>query len=228
MTVLCPNTDEAERQSLPGGGADVRSRGRPSTSTSSASRAPSAQPPTTRRSRPQAERRADDLMAKRRRRLDPCVLAHASERLRSGSSACSDLGARRRVDGGTRRRRAVAASRARADGRPHDLELAVLHRQGHRRRVREEDRHLGRLHRGRQRQRRVLRQAPADARQPRPGRPRHHRRHRLDGEEDARPRLPAELRPEGGRAGDGRTSSRASRHPPSTRTATSRCRGRAA
>jgi hypothetical protein len=24
MTVLCPNTDEAERQSLPGGGADVK------------------------------------------------------------------------------------------------------------------------------------------------------------------------------------------------------------
>ena len=66
----------------------------------------------------------------------------------------------------------------------------------HGRRVRGQDPGVdGQLHRGRQRQRRVLRQAAAAARRGRVGRPQHVRRHRLDGEADVRPRLPPGDRP---------------------------------
>ncbi len=50
------------------------------------------------------------------------------------------------------------------------------------------------LHRGRQRQQRVLREGPARTAERRVGRPRHLRRHRLDGREDVRPRVSPELR----------------------------------
>ena len=64
-------------------------------------------------------------------------------------------------------------------------------------RLRGRHRGHGQVHRGRQRQRRVLRQGPAAARPGRVGRALDLRRHRLDGEQDARARLPAELRQDG-------------------------------
>ena len=86
-------------------------------------------------------------------------------------------------------------SPVRRRGRIQHLELGRLHRQGrgqHDRGVRGQvPGHHGQLHRGRQRQRRVLRQGPAPARPGRVGRPQHVRRHRLDGQADVRPRLPA-------------------------------------
>ena len=60
------------------------------------------------------------------------------------------------------------------------------------RRLREEVRHEGQVHRGDQRQHRVLRQGAPDLRTGRLRRPRHARRHRLDGVEDEA----AGLRPE--------------------------------
>ncbi len=98
------------------------------------------------------------------------------------------------------------------------LELGRLHRQGrgqHDRRVRGQvPGDHGQLHRGRQRQRRVLRQAPASATGGRVRRSRHLRRHRLDGEADVRPRLPAGDQPRGHAERARRTSSTASRSPP--------------
>ena len=87
-------------------------------------------------------------------------------------------------------------------------------------RLREGDRHHGQVHRGRQRQRRVLRQAAAAAGQGRVRRPLDLRRHRLDGEQDARPRLPAEPRQGGDaeRREEPRPDACSTR--PSTRTAT--------
>ena len=78
------------------------------------------------------------------------------------------------------------------------LQLARLHRPGirwHHRSLRQVQRPPDQVHRGRQRQQPVLREdaaaAPAGAvRGPQPL-----RRHRLDGEADARPRLPAEHQP---------------------------------
>ena len=79
----------------------------------------------------------------------------------------------------------------------------------------EADRGHGQVHRGRQRQRRVLRQGPAAARPGRVRRALDLRRHRLDGEQDARARLPAELRQVGD--AEQRREHRAEPRPPALR-----------
>ena len=71
-----------------------------------------------------------------------------------------------RPHGGGRRRQRQSRSNveAKPSGRADDLQLAALHRQTDRPRLRKGDRRLGQVHRRRQRQRRVLRQDAAAAR----------------------------------------------------------------
>ena len=90
----------------------------------------------------------------------------------------------------------------------------------------DEDRAHGQVHRGRQRQRRVLRQGAAAARPGRVRWPLDLRRHRLDGEQDARARLPAELRQVGDAEQPRELRAEPRRTRRSTSTATTRCRGR--
>ena len=101
---------------------------------------------------------------------------------------------RDRSGGGSKGSVETVKSDGQAQRQPDDLQLAALHRQGHGPGLRKGDRHLGQVHRGHQRQRRVLRQDAAAAGRGRIGRPQHLRPHRLDGEQDARARLPAEPR----------------------------------
>ena len=78
------------------------------------------------------------------------------------------------------------------------ISTARLHGPGqgeHGRRVRAGEGRKDQIHRGRERQRRVLRQAAAPAREGRFRRTEHVRGHRLDGQADVRPRLPAGDRP---------------------------------
>ena len=121
-------------------------------------------------------------------------------------------------------RSAAAATKAKrttakpgpADGRADDLQLAAAtstRARTHRRRVRRGDRGQRQLHRGHQRQRRLLRQDAAAAGTGRVGRPQHLRRHRLDGETDVRPRLPAGHRPRRPADRRSRTCCRASSSP---------------
>ena len=85
-----------------------------------------------------------------------------------------------------RHRRAAAATRHRqreqvkleeqAERQPDDLQLAALHRQKDRARLRKGDRRLGQVRRRHQLERRILRQDAAAAGQGRIGRPQHLRR----------------------------------------------------
>ena len=114
------------------------------------------------------------------------------------------------------------------------VELDPVHRRlrgrevaPHARRLHQAVRHQGQLHRGLQRQRRVLRQGAPAPRGRRGHRPRRLVQHRLDG----RPPHPPGLRPEarhGQHPQRRRTSSRRSRTSSSTRAASTPCRGRAA
>ena len=98
-----------------------------------------------------------------------------------------------RASGG--RRLAAAAAPAERQDAPH-LQLAALHRQADRARLREGHGHQDRVHRGHQRQRRVLRQDRRAAQAEPEHRPRHHRAHRLDGgpHDQSRLRGPARRR----------------------------------
>ena len=192
------------------------SPGRPSTSTWSAS------PRTRWRRRDHGGRMS----------MSPPASAACARLAPGGGRGARRAGLRRLRAGGDRRpadrRRADRRRLGQAVGRADDLQLAALHRQGDDRRLRGRDRGHGQVHRGRQRQRRVLRQGPAAARPGRVRRALDLRRHRLDGEQDARARLPAELRQDGDaqQLQEPRPEPRRTR--PSTPTATSRCRGRRA
>ena len=228
MTVLCPNVNEAERARLPGGGAPVRlswapehmhvvresasrRRGRGETGAVNSRDATAPTAP-----RQEAMLRKPDSGPSRSARgcaraaaMLVAVLALAAA---SRSPPAAAAGSRAAAADG----KVETVKVGKPSGDLDDLELAPLHRQAHGPGLREGDRRLGQVHRGRQRQPRVLRQAAAAAGQGRVRRPRHHRRHRLDGEEDVRPRLP--------RRTSTRTRSRTSRRtwsrPSSTRPST--------
>ena len=101
--------------------------------------------------------------------------------------ACSPPAAAARKARRGRRRFGRRRRRRRQDA--PDLQLAALHRQADGAGLREGDRDQDRVHRGHQRQRRVLRQDRRAAQAEPEHRPRHHRADRLDGRPPHRPRL---------------------------------------
>ena len=132
-----------------------------------------------------------------------CAIRSTRRRiLRRGAAGALSLGRARlsrRLRHDERRQRQTRHRGARRSPRARSRDtqlrqLAALHRrEAHgRSSVPEEVRHQGQVHRGDQRQRRVLRQGPPAVRAGQLGRPRPARRDRLDG----RPDEPARLRPE--------------------------------
>ena len=181
MTVLVPNADEAERSRLPGGGADVRLSWAPEHI--HVVRESELDPvPRLYRRRPPGGRMNKHALPPQ---TSPGGFVPRFGFLAARSRCSPQWPFRRAASRPLRRGRgSTAGPEGTASG-----ELAISNwpfyidkdtvdgprvRGGG-------DRDQRRLHRGRQRQQRVLRQGPAAARERRVGRPRHLRRHRLDG-----------------------------------------------
>ena len=179
MTVLVPNADESERGRLPGGGASVRLSWAPE------------------HIHVVRESEASGARIKPRRRLNR-MMDQADRRDRGAARMPGPRGLRgrrqRRTRERRRRRRGRDRAGRRADRRADDLQLAPLHRQA--RPCPTSRRRPG----SRPSTSRTSTTTPSSSASSGPSSPRasravaHHRRHRLDGEEDVRPRLPPEPR----------------------------------
>ena len=192
--------------------------GSPSTCTWSASRPTGAEPRSRRRRRPTVElettkRGESDGSSEKRSGRVSLIARRWSRRSRWRSGSPPAAAAAGSKAAATRKRETV-----KLEGKPSgSLTISnwpLYIDKEHRPRLRKGDRRHGQVHRGRQRQRRVLRQDAAAARPGRIGRPQHLRRHRLDGEQDARARLPAELRQVGAAERRKEPRRRACAHPP--------------
>ena len=151
MTVLVPNADEAERQRLPGGGARVGARaGSPSTCILSASRPGERRRPSNRRCRSRRRpvatgndpRRliADGEQREGPRRITALLaVLVAAAALALGLAACGGGGGG--IEGGGEEKEAPKVKlEGKPSRQPDDLQLAALHRQGHRARLRKSER----------------------------------------------------------------------------------------
>ena len=159
MTVLCPNTDEAERQSLPG----RRSR-------REAFLDAGAHPPRARIRRRARDRRppGDRHAAPRRRALEKTARAGAADRRPAGPDRLRGVRARRGLQRPRRRRASKGRSRRPRPAARRAASLLISNWPAYidSKTIPEFEQETGidgRVHRGRQRQQRDLREASADA-----------------------------------------------------------------
>ena len=222
LTVFAQNLDGSEPDSF-GPGREVDSPGTPTTPSSSPRSRASEQ------NDPRIERALEEFFESER--LSRRRLHRPGRQLRAGAERARRRArrVRRRAGRGREGRQGQAGRRARQPPEDHDrqldvLQLAALHRQEGPQAVRQAVRRPRQVHRGDQRQLRVLREGPPAAAEQAADRPRHRDADRLHGRalgprqlrradrQEERPELRA-------------TSSTTSRRSTTTRSASTRCRG---